>query len=1380
MAHRQGGSVPTSSLPDGQPAEALDRLTRLQALTASLSEAVSSEQVADAILAQAAAVLGACAGVVARLSDDGTEFVSLRTTGYPEEAAAPWRRFSADAPLPLCDAVRDRQPVLLANLAERDARYPEIARTPGVQAEGALAALPLVVRGQAVGGIGLRFPAGRAVTEQDRAFLLTIGGLCAQALERARLFDTERAARERAECAEDALRASEQRHRLLSDLTSDFTFGLRFVGNGPPLVEWVSEGFTKFSGFTLEELNRRGGWPALVHPDDLPITFRTVERVRAGYKDESEVRLVVQSGEVRWVRYLTQPVRDGAGRVTGFVGAAQDVHERKRAELALRESEARFRSVVESNMIGIGFWDAEGRLTDPNDALLRMTGHTREEFASGRVGWHDLTPPEHRPRDEKALAQIRATGSCDPYEKEYVRKDGSRVPVLIGGGGFEGRDRGPFFALDVSALKRAERDAPRSEPFYRLLAEAVPGMAWSASTADGLDYLSRRWEEYTGLSLGQIRATGWESPHHPDEVAGIRERFLEAARTGRPFEMEFRYRRHDGLYRWFLGRQVPIPDPDGRGLRWVGTFIDIDDRKRAEAALRESEGRFARFMQHLPGLAWIKDAQGRYAYANGAAVNAFGKPRAELYGQTDEEVFPPATAAQFKENDRKALAGAGVRVVETLGHPDGALHHSLVSKFPIPGPDGGSALVGGMAIDITEEVRTRAVLEESEERFRATFEQAAVGIAHVGPDGRWLRVNRKLCDIVGYGPDELLALTFQDITHPDDLEADLAQVRRLLAGEIETYAMQKRYFRKDGSLVWINLTVALVRTPQGRPKYFISVVEDITGRRRAEAASARRSEQVRRLAEVATRINAARDVSATMRLVTEEARTLIGSHQAVAGFTVDQNWAQAINAVSLSDKYARWRGYDTKPDGSGIYSLVCRTNRPLRLTQAELEAHPAWRGFGQEAGRHPPLRGWLAAPLVGRDGRNIGLLQMSDKEEGEFTEDDEAVLVQLAQMASVAVENARLVESLRDADRRKDEFLATLAHELRNPLAPLRNGLQVMKLAGGNAAAVEQARGMMERQLAQMVRLIDDLLDVSRITRGKLELRRERVELASVVQSAVEGSRPLIEASAHRLTVSLPPEPVSLEADPVRLAQVLANLLTNAAKYTDAGGHIRLTAERQGGELVVAVRDNGIGLAAEHLPRLFEMFSQVAPALERSQGGLGIGLALVKGLVEMHGGTVEAHSEGPGRGSEFVVRLPEAVAGDGLRPEAGSGTAARRTPSRRIVVADDNRDAADSLALLLRLAGHEVHAVHDGQGAVEAAAWFKPDVAFLDLGMPRLNGLEAARRIREQPWGQNILLVAVTGWGQEEDKRRAAEAGFDRHLTKPVDPAALQEVVART
>jgi PAS domain S-box-containing protein len=367
-------------------------------------------------------------------------------------------------------------------------------------------------------------------------------------------------------------------------------------------------------------------------------------------------------------------------------------------------------------------------------------------------------------------------------------------------------------------------------------------------------------------------------------------------------------------------------------------------------------------------------------------------------------------------------------------------------------------------------------------------------------------------------------------------------------------------------------------------------------------------------------------------------------------------------------------------------------------------------------------------------------------------------------------------EALEDASRRKDEFLAILAHELRNPLAPIRNAVELLRRADNDPALRAQARGLIERQLQRMVRLIEELLDISRITRGKVQLHKERLRLDAAMQSAIEATRPAIEANGHSFQVHYPPVSVFLDADPTRLTQVFANLLDNAAKYTNRGGHVWFSAERRGQHAVVCVRDDGIGISAEHLPHVFEMFSQVAPPLERSQGGLGIGLALVRGLVELHGGTVEARSAGPGQGSEFIVRLP--VTDAAPRQEAPPQLGPISAPRRRILIVDDNRDAADSLALMLRVAGHEAWATYDARQGVEEAGRLRPDVVLLDIGMPDVNGYEAARHIRAQPWGQGLVLIALTGFGQPDDKRRALEAGFALHLTKPVGPNDLERALA--
>jgi CheY-like chemotaxis protein len=369
-------------------------------------------------------------------------------------------------------------------------------------------------------------------------------------------------------------------------------------------------------------------------------------------------------------------------------------------------------------------------------------------------------------------------------------------------------------------------------------------------------------------------------------------------------------------------------------------------------------------------------------------------------------------------------------------------------------------------------------------------------------------------------------------------------------------------------------------------------------------------------------------------------------------------------------------------------------------------------------------------------------------------------------------DSKRMQESLLEADRRKDEFLATLAHELRNPLAPLRNCLHVLKMHDSEDPQAARLHAMMERQVGQMVRLVDDLLEVSRITRGNVELRKRPVALAEVIASAVETSRPVIDQAGHRIEIDLPPPTVMLNADPMRLEQVFTNLLNNAAKYTPAGGRIVVKTRVVDGVAQVSVCDNGIGLPAEMLLQVFDMFTQCDHSRSQAQGGLGIGLTLVRSLVEQHGGSVEARSEGLGFGSEFIVRLPLLDTAHDAKAEAHVPLVDQHH-ARSVLVADDNHESADSMALFLRLSGHDVRTVYDGRAALEAIEERRPDVVLLDIGMPLLDGYETCRRIRALPGGEEIAVLATTGWGQDSDRERSTACGFDAHLVKPVDPAAL-------
>ena len=410
---------------------------------------------------------------------------------------------------------------------------------------------------------------------------------------------------------------------------------------------------------------------------------------------------------------------------------------------------------------------------------------------------------------------------------------------------------------------------------------------------------------------------------------------------------------------------------------------------------------------------------------------------------------------------------------------------------------------------------------------------------------------------------------------------------------------------------------------------------------------------------------------------------------------------------------------------------------------------------------------------------------------------------EMERLRAEAARDKKIADTLKEVDRRKDEFLAMLAHELRNPLAPLLNAAHLVQ-ASNSPETLAAAGEIIERQVRHMARLIDDLLDVSRINSGKIQLRKERVILADVVKRAVESVEPLMKTRRHELTVSLPPEPVRLHADPTRLEQVLSNLLNNAAKYTPEGGHIALEVEpplpelgRNGpAEVVIVVRDDGVGIPEDMLERIFDLFAQVGRSLNSaSQWGLGIGLALVRRLVEMHGGSVKAYSEGPDKGSQLVVRLPAeasassrpAAPANGLKPEASARGAAvgplaessGQGEPLRILVVDDSRDAAETLGLLLRALGHEVRTAYDGPSGLEAAQEHRPDVVLLDIGLPHMDGYEVATRLRQQPATRAALLVAMTGFGQEQDRQRSLAAGFDYHLVKPVDPTELQNLLAR-
>jgi PAS domain S-box-containing protein len=758
-------------------------------------------------------------------------------------------------------------------------------------------------------------------------------------------------------------------------------------------------------------------------------------------------------------------------------------------------------------------------------------------------------------------------------------------------------------------------------------------------------------------------------------------------------------------------------------------------RREANESLRASEQRFHSFMSNSPTTAYIKDAEGRYVFVNRIVEQQFNRPLAEWVGRTDFDLLPPDEARLIRQNDLAVLASkATARFEEVTTGPDGP-HHYLSFKFPLQDRDGGW-LLAGMSLDVTEQKRAERELSEAHQFLQSSLDALSSHVAVLDENGAILAVNdawRRFADEnrfgghdYGVGADYLRACE----PHAGEcIEPEMAAgLRAVLAGRLAYFEFeypchsptQRRWF--------------VMRATRFKPPGPVRVVvahEDVTKRKLAEAALRESEEKYRFLVNT---------VPALVWSCRPDGTTDFHNDRwfDYTGLSPNAQTEEDLRRVCHPDDL---------PGAMEEWARSVRTGEPYR---AEYRLRRA--GDGE-------YRWWLAEamPMRDRDGRIVRWF-------GTCTD----------------IHDRRAAEdALKEADRRKDEFLATLAHELRNPLAPVRNAVQVLRLKGPDDPQLRWVRDVIDRQVEHLTRLIDDLLDVSRITRNKLELRMRRVGLAEVITGAVESSRPAVEQCGHELTIALPPQPIYLNADLVRLAQVFQNLLTNAAKYTERGGRIWLTAEREGSDVVVRVRDTGVGIPPEKLPRLFEMFFQVDRTLERSQGGLGIGLSLVRRLVELHGGTVEARSEGVGRGSEFTVRLPILVEQPSPRPpREPAGDGGTMVPARRILIVDDNRDSADSLAMLLELTGHEVHTAYDGAEGVETAERVRPEVVLLDIGMPKLNGYDACRRIRDQACGKDTLLIAMTGWGQDEDRRRTEEAGFDAHLVKPVDPEALMKLLA--
>ncbi len=782
---------------------------------------------------------------------------------------------------------------------------------------------------------------------------------------------------------------------------------------------------------------------------------------------------------------------------------------------------------------------------------------------------------------------------------------------------------------------------------------------------------------------------------------------------------------------------------------------DITARKAAEETLRQRAEEVERLLESVPAAVWVAhDSQCRmitgnrranefYEAETGENVSATMLPEARRFLTPDGHELP----AEELPMQKAVATNRDVRDVELhVQLPSGRRIAMLGSAVPLRDQAGSARGCIGTFLDITERKLTEEALRRSEARYRVLHESMRDAFVQVAMDGQIVDFNDVYCQMLGYTPDEVRELTYQAIT-PErwhEFEQRVVQEQIIARGYSDVY--EKEYRRKDGTVFPVELRTILLRDEAGRPAGMWGIIRDITDRKQAERAL----QESRRQLDILMQ-----NLHSAVALIDEQGKFSIVNPAFMRMFGIEAT----ADIKNVNDRdWGEWRVYDENGQ------LLETDEHPVR--KASMTGKPVRdKLVGVLSPSDKDLKWMLisAEPILRPDGQTGPVIctyyDITERKRAE----------RMLQAAN---------EQLKIADRHKDEFLAMLAHELRNPLAAITNAIELLKMRGPADPTLMRARNSASRQAVHMVRLLDDLLDVARVTRRKISLKKEDVSLHSILESAVDASNTVMNARNHRLFVSHPKQKMHVHGDPVRLSQAIGNLLDNAAKYTQPGGEIYLLADREGDQAMIRVRDNGKGIEPELLPRVFELFVQGSRAADRAEGGLGIGLTIVKSLVELHGGRVEARSDGPGSGSEFSIWLPLLPAVEESVLDKAIREAEDRQPLR-ILVVDDNVDSAELLSVLLELEGHKVMVANSGQAAIDPALQNVPDVALVDIGMPGMDGYEVARRMRNFKELKDMKLIAVTGYGQQEDIQKSRDAGFHDHLVKPVELETLKTVLQR-
>jgi PAS domain S-box-containing protein len=1088
-----------------------------------------------------------------------------------------------------------------------------------------------------------------------------------------------------------------------------------------------------------------------------------------------------------------------------------------------------FQSLIDASLDGILAFDRACHYTAWNAAMERISGLRSEEVV-GRPAF-DLFPFLKETGEDKyfyeALAGRSAVAESRPYTIPETGHrgffNGYYSPMRDASGEVIG---GVAIIRDITARHETEEALRESEERYRaFIANSSEGI-WRFElerpvpidlTEDEQIELFYQHGYLAECNDAMARMYGYE---RAGEITGARLSDLLVRDDSNNIEylhgfISSGYRLTDaeslevdreGRQRFFSNNLVGVIE-NGLILRAWGTQRDVTERKRIEEELKATEYRFLMFMENLPGLAWIKDIEGRYVYVNEAATRAFRMAREELLGKMDDEIFPAETATRFRENDKLALSGgAGVLTVETLEQDDG-LHHSIVSKFPIPGHDGEALMVGGIAIDMTERMRAEDALRESEEKYRGLLENANDIIYSHDLQGNYLTINRACEVITGYTREEILGgLNIAQVVVPEHLELAKRMTELKLRDPSPTI-YEIDILTKDGRRLTIEVSTR-VSQREGQGAIIEGIARDVTDRKRGELEREellRREQRARRDAEEALAV--ARSIEDSLGVLVEASGVLLGSLNLE---DVQPAILDLSRRLISADAYAIWRG----DHQAKVWRIVSSAGLSEEYRGQRIEGWEP-RNFvfdepviaedieqielletRREQYESEGIRSLLAVPMR-IHGDASGTLTYYYRQPHRFSDRELRVATALANLASAAIASAELYDEQRRlraeaerANRLKDEFLATVSHELRTPLTAILGWATMLRSDSSDEHALQRAIETIERNAKNQKQIIEDLLDVSRIITGKLRLEIRPVELASLIEAAVESLRPAADAKGVLFQKLLDTGLNPVSGDPARLQQIVWNLLSNAIKFTPRGGRVQIRLERIASHVEIAVSDTGQGISAEFLPFVFDRFRQADSTTTRKHGGLGLGLAIVRHLVELHGGTAQAESAGEGQGSTFTVVLPlmsvdqKIETEERVHPVAGDSLLAfdchEKLNGLKILAVDDEADTCELLKAALEQCGAEVATARSAQEALEQLEGFLPDVLISDIGMPHEDGYELIRRVRQIPAesGGAVPAVALTAYARAEDRLRVLREGYQMHLPKPVELAELVAVVA--